>query len=351
MRQSSTDDTRPPRSVGSITCRRVPNGWDASRDFKILSIDGGGMRGIFQAAFLGELEKYYLGNSPIGQYFDLIAGTSTGGIIAMGLGKGLSAQKISTFYEIQGRKIFPPTNFAGKILRYCSRFCKHSYKPEKLRLALLDLLGESNLADSKAMLCIPSSEREHTDVTVFKTPHHFDFKTDWQESMVTVGMATSTAPTYFNLSEDRGYKFLDGGLWANNPILVAAVEALTSFDVDPDQVKILSIGNSTGARPVSKGQLRFGGIWAFRHIVEEIMEFQSEGAIGQASLLVGADAITRIRPIQSSFNSKPIQLDDWRRATKELPAVAAFIADSRGEEIASRFLASKSMPFLQYYYN
>src|ERR1700730_19202618 len=72
--------------------------------FRILSLDGGGIRGVFPAALLARLEQHL--DAPIGSYFDLIAGTSTGGIIAIGLGLGLSAKDILKFYAERGPAIF-----------------------------------------------------------------------------------------------------------------------------------------------------------------------------------------------------------------------------------------------------
>src|SRR5580692_9722664 len=87
-----SDSAQPePRSAGSRTTRRIPLAWGEDRNFRILAIDGGGIRGIFPAAVLAGLEDRYLGGQPIAGYFDLIAGTSTGGIIALGLAAGLTA--------------------------------------------------------------------------------------------------------------------------------------------------------------------------------------------------------------------------------------------------------------------
>src|SRR5215470_12247826 len=75
-----------PRSAGAIPQRRVPQAWPKDRRFRILSIDGGGIRGVFPAAVLAGLERNHTGGSSIASYFDLVAGTSTGGILALGLG-------------------------------------------------------------------------------------------------------------------------------------------------------------------------------------------------------------------------------------------------------------------------
>src|SRR2546421_11733942 len=91
-----------PRSKGAIAQRRVPQDWPKDRRFRILSIDGGGIKGLFPATVLAELERRYLGGTSIAGYFDLVAGTSTGGIIALGLGAGLKASELAEVYERRG---------------------------------------------------------------------------------------------------------------------------------------------------------------------------------------------------------------------------------------------------------
>jgi len=92
---------------------------ESARIYKVLSLDGGGIRGVFPAAFLARLEDRI--GQPIGSYFDLIVGTSTGGIIAIGLGLGLSARDILQLYEEQGRAIFDQEH--GKPKTGCGSAC------------------------------------------------------------------------------------------------------------------------------------------------------------------------------------------------------------------------------------
>src|SRR5271155_2835135 len=97
-----------PRSLGSISARRVPRDWPRDRDFRILSVDGGGIRGIFSAAVLADFESSLGVASSIADHFHLAAGTSTGGIIALGLGAGKTAADIRDLYLHRGPQIFPP---------------------------------------------------------------------------------------------------------------------------------------------------------------------------------------------------------------------------------------------------
>src|SRR3979411_1830181 len=106
-----------PISAGSIPARRVPQSWPPDRRFRILSIDGGGIRGIFPAAVLAELERKYTDGQSVVGYFDLIAGTSTGGIIALGLGAGYTARELLALYVERGCEVFPPLadNALGRV--------------------------------------------------------------------------------------------------------------------------------------------------------------------------------------------------------------------------------------------
>ena len=97
----------PRRSDGTIQKQRQPLPWPKDRAFRILSIDGGGICGILPVSVLAELERRYLGSKPIASYFDMIAGTSTGGIIALALGMGLTAAEIRDVYIEKGGSIFP----------------------------------------------------------------------------------------------------------------------------------------------------------------------------------------------------------------------------------------------------
>src|SRR5439155_5084813 len=94
-----------PRSAGAIARRRVPQAWPKDRRFRILSIDGGGIRGNFPAAVLAGLERHYTGGSSIASYFDLVAGTSTGGILALGLGAGYAAEELLDLYVRRGCEV------------------------------------------------------------------------------------------------------------------------------------------------------------------------------------------------------------------------------------------------------
>src|SRR5262249_302092 len=150
-------------------------------------------------------------------------------------------------------------------------------------------LGDRKLGDASARLCIPSFEGLYGEVYVFKTPHHPDYKKDLHETMVKVALATSAAPTYYRPFLHAGYTFVDGGVWAHNPAMIALTEALSCFDVSRERIRILSLGCGDDPYSVSPSQIAHGGMWHWKDIMSGAMRLQSHCAIGQAGLLVGPE--------------------------------------------------------------
>ncbi len=325
----------PPRSDGTIQQQRIPLGWPDGRPFRILSIDGGGICGILPAAILAELERRYLGGRSIGEYFDLVAGTSTGGIISLGLGYGLSAADILTVYMKRGGNIFPPASDFRRLLRLVRQGVRTAYERKPLEDELLRLFGETTFGESRLRLCIPAFEGRHGEPWLYKTPHHPDYKKDRVERMVRVGLATSAAPTFFDSLPNNGYTMVDGGIWANNPVMNGLVDALSCFAIQRDQVQILSLGCGETAFSVDDRRAR-GGILHWANVINAAMRAQSLNALGQAYLLVGKNRVMRL----DAPAARSIALDDYRRAKDELPGLARVLVEASGREIERMFLAS-----------
>jgi patatin-like phospholipase/acyl hydrolase len=204
-------------------------------------------------------------------------------------------------------------------------------------------LGDLKLGAARTRLCIPSFEGVHGEVYIFKTPHHPDFRKDLHESMVKVALATSTAPTYFRPLRDGGYTFVDGGVWANNPVMIALTEALTSFELDRAQIRILSIGCGDDPYSVTGNKISRGGMWYWRDIISGAMRLQSQNALGQAELLIGPERMIRI---DVPKELPKIELDDWRNAVALLPGPAASTVATVGDRIASMFLTERALPYV-----
>lgn len=182
------------RSAGNSHVRRV------------LSIDGGGIKGVFAASFLAEIEASL--GEPLVDHFDLIAGTSTGGIIALGLGMGLSAKEILSFYEHHGSDIFRGSPL--KLLRWLGAA---KYEKAPLEKALAGVSGSRSRCESKTRLMIPSLDLETGTVHIFKTAHHDRFVRDYKERVADVALSTAAAPTYLPTHTlEAGVPLIDGGM-------------------------------------------------------------------------------------------------------------------------------------------
>lgn len=332
-----------PRSAGAITQRRVPQAWPKDRRFRILSIDGGGIRGIFPAAVLAELERRYTGGRSIASCFDLVAGTSTGGIIGLGLAAGYTATELRDLYVQRGDEIFPPVCRLKAIARDAIQYAHYTYDRAALENLLTEKLSTRLFGEASMRLCIPAFDGKHSEVFVFKTPHHGDYQTDRYERMVNVGLATAAAPSYFRALEHGGYTLVDGGVWANNPVMLAVIEALTCFDVARDQIDVLTLGCGDDKYVVSGRQVSMGGLWHWRKIMEGAMRLQSLAATNQARLLLGPPSVIRIDA--PAFEPK-LRMDDWPRSVDELVPAAQLAADVDGERIAQMFLQAPAAPFV-----
>lgn len=326
----------PKRSDGTIQHRRQPLPWPKDRPFRILSVDGGGICGILPASVLAELETRFLGGASVANHFDMIAGTSTGGIIALGLSHGLTARAVQTFYVERGPMIFPQSNAFGRFLRRFRRYGRYVYDSQILEEELLRIFGDTPLGDANTRLCIPSFEGRHGEPWIYKTPHHPDYKKDRVERMVKVGLATSAAPSYFKAVPNNGYIMVDGGLWANNPIMNAVTDALTCFDIDRRQVRVLSLGCGETSFTVDPAR-SVGGMFQWRDVITAAMRAQSLNALGQSYLLLGKDNVVRL---DAPETPTPIALDNHRRAVCELPSMARSLVEASGHHVEALFLNS-----------
>jgi hypothetical protein len=236
-------------------------------------------------------------------------------------------------------------NRIQKWLRAGKNIFQYQYERAALERLLLEALGAKLLGDSIVRLCIPAFEGKYSEVFVFKTPHHPDYKIDRVELMVKVGLATSAAPTYFRPLEHNGYTLVDGGVWANNPVMLAIVEALSCFKLESDQIDVLSLGCGDDPYVVSTSQVAASGKLAWRDVIYAAMRLQSLSSINQARLLLGPLAVSRIDPPKAP---SPILLDDFRRSFDELVPAARSSIDKLGDQISRQFLSSRAHRYRPY---
>ena len=283
--------------------------------FKLLSLDGGGIRGAFIAACLAVLEKRL--GQPVVDYFDLIAGTSTGGIIALSLALGGPAEQIQAFYQTYGAQIFtrrsplPVPLYAKLLLPLTRRFVKGipddldtdwirqpKYDQKNLRRTLTEVFGTRTLADARTRVVVPAVDTIRGQTVVFKTPHQPNFIRDRHFSAVDIALATAAAPTYFpHAVIGEGSSYLDGGLWANNPSMVAYVEAVkigavcSRPELDPefrtDEIALLSIGTGRPRYFVSPPEEKAGLLWWSHKLFDVVSTSQSQSVDFQCQYVLG----------------------------------------------------------------
>jgi len=306
--------------------------------FQILSLDGGGIKGLFSAAVLAAIEEDL--NVQVVDHFDLIAGTSTGGIIAIGLGLGMKPREIVEFYVKEGPKIFRNLKGLKRLQHWIFR--KYSSKP--LSEALMTCFKDKLLGDSKKRLVIPSYNLGDDDVYIFRTPHAKRLKRDHKVPAWKVGLATGSAPTFFNCTREvDNIRLIDGGVWANNPSLVAIVEAYGTLKVPLNRQWLLSIGTSDSVLHRKK-RLNRGGIIAWGRenaAVDLIMRGQSIGAHNQCTFLLGKDHVDRLNP---KVASDEFALDGISKVD-DLIGKAAHLSRKYMPTFEAKFKAHLAAPF------
>ncbi len=216
--------------------------------FQVLCLSGGGFLGLYTATIVAELEKEFGG--PLARHFDLISGTSIGGIIALGLAKEVPAAEIKRAFESNGTRIFSgrpaPRGILGRGIDLGRSLFSAKYRSQALRSTIAEIMGEETLIGHLGHPClIPAVNLSKGAPQVFKTDHHLDFRRDLHLKAVDVAMATSAAPTYFPIAQIEDSLYVDGGLYANSPDLLALHEAEHFLGAKLDDVSILSIGTTT----------------------------------------------------------------------------------------------------------
>ncbi|BCD67603.1 CBASS cGAMP-activated phospholipase [Nitratiruptor sp. YY09-18] len=283
--------------------------------FRILSLDGGGIRGYLSAKILANIEKLLNEinneNINIGQRFDLIVGTSTGGIIACALAIGKSAEYVVNLYENLIPKVFKPVS---------KGILSPKYSSDILKKELEKVLEDKTLRDVITDLCITSVDIENASPRFHKSGYFDRNNPRLDDKLVDIALATSAAPTYFPLVNTKhSTNLTDGGIVANNPSLVGLVDAMQIINSkNLENVVLISIG--TGEQPCMPydiEKLKNAGKldWMLERkniivphsspLIELLMETQSKLAHFQIQFLLG-DNYIRINPLMKLS----IELDD-----------------------------------------
>ncbi len=317
------------------------NTGNKQKTFRVLTLDGGGMRGLYSATLLQVLARRFdsrFHDSPpdIGAAFDLICGTSTGATLACGLAAGISLDRIRELYIEKGLEIFSsPMPSGGKLWFWVF---KHRSRPaaraEILKKSLEDCFGAMTIKEvyeeRDIALCIPTISAIDHRARVLKTPHNSGKHRDNNYRLVDACMASSAAPIFFPLAtrvrpngEHAVHHFVDGGLWANNPVLVGLVEALGMTDQERE-IEILSVG--TCDQPSGDPHLLNDTDWGLKdwrvgvRIVEMSLAAQSYGYGHMARFLAGCLK-------QAGRNVRIIRLEESQKSPEQYSAIGLDRAD------------------------
>lgn len=289
---------------------------------KILTIDGGGIKGVYTASLLTEIER--LAGINMCDCFDMMAGTSTGAIIAAALSMRIPASEILQLYLNEGEKIFPRERW---------KISRGKYKTQPLKNELERIFGDKKMNDACTRLLIPAYNLSTNSVQVFKTPHAKDLYFDMDRKIYEVLLATTAAPVYFSPYEMNGGVYMDGGVGANNPSLIALVEAETRCAWNKEDILILNIGSVTdGCKTTGKEKM---GLSDFLTIQQCFMNAESQYVFNICKLLIG-DRYVRI---EEKVKSGEVALDKVDKSSlKKLCDLGVNSAQRYYDTIRTNFL-------------
>jgi uncharacterized protein len=220
--------------------------------FNVLALSGGGFRGLYTAKIIADIEESI--KVPIATKFDLITGTSIGGILALALALEIPAARMVDLFVKHGNEIFSKRFSLLGLLRA-------PYSSEPLKKLLLDesLFGSRLLGASLHPVIVPSINYTTGQAVVFKTPHNIDLRRDHLIPLVDVALATSAAPGYFPRHLYANSQYVDGGLYANAPAALGVHEATEYFNISTEAVRVLSIGTMSSRFTVDARRTPNGG--------------------------------------------------------------------------------------------
>lgn len=240
---------------------------------RVLSLDGGGIKGLIEAVVLMDIRRRT--GRPILECFDLVAGTSTGGMIALMIAAGYEPEDIATLYVSRGGDIFGRKAGLGGF--------RPKYSASPLESILAETFGARCLSESAIPTVVTSYDLLAREEVLFRS---------WQDKipMTAAGRATSAAEVFFPAHEavynGKRRLFADGGTWANNPAAHAAAEAIALW---PDeQIIVVSLGAGENTRPLEAK--KWGAVqWVLQGapLVNVFMDGQSDGTCRLLRLMLG----------------------------------------------------------------
>lgn len=291
---------------------------------KILALSGGGFRGLYTARVLADLEQEI--KAPIGRKFDLVAGTSIGGILALALACEIPVQRIVDLFLREGESIF-------KKRRTFFGYFRAPYDKSVLRVLLEDseLFGDRLLGDVVHPVLIPAINFSTGKPVVFKSPHHPTFRVDHKRRIVDVALATSAAPFYFARHSLDSGQYVDGGLFANAPGLLAVHEAEIFLGRSIGEISLMSVGTMSSLLTVDPSKDSLGGLrdWGNGSVLNAPRRLFNLAISAQESLTDFmlkqrlADRYVHVDDVVSPEKTSAVALDRADRAARDALISAA----------------------------
>jgi len=262
--------------------------------FRILSIDGGGIRGIYPAQILEFIQDRL--DKSIYDNFQMFAGTSTGSIVAAGIAKREDPAKIVSLYKNDGGKIFG-SEISSWWPKMLAQGFHSKFKNEELIKVLEKEFEELTLGEIDKPLILPATDIGTGGVHVFKSNFCKEFTRDLRVKVCDAVLASCSAPTYFDPVKVGNYNLADGGIWANNPSLIAYTEAIHRLKVKPENIRILSLG--TGHSKIAYGtkQRKGWGLingWEGRQFIDFLLSLQAQTTHNHLKLLLQPNQLLRL---------------------------------------------------------
>lgn len=278
--------------------------------YRILSLDGGGIRGLLTTVVLERLEAKVPGWL---DKVDCVAGTSTGGIIALGLAFGMTPAQLRGLYYDRGHEIFDSSWIHS--MKEIGGLTGSKYDNEKLRKILEQTFGDTRLGDLKKKVVIPSFDLYATTEQGARcwAPHFMhNFAGPTADVDVRVSLAalrTSAAPTYFPTVGSH----IDGGVVANDPAMVAVGQVLDPTNVDPipkfEDVLVLSLGTGTALNSIAGHDHDWGDLEWVQPLINLLLDANVSAAEKLCRQLLG-ERYHRVSPV---LPSPPVPLDGVNR--------------------------------------
>lgn len=280
-----------------------------SEKFRILCLDGGGIRGLYSAQILKRIQN----DCDINFYddFDLIVGTSTGSILAGSIVKKIDINTVISLYKDEGKNIFKKRWFS-KIGLFSSK-----YSSKVLQEQLIKMFEDTTLGDISKPLLINATDIGNSTQFVFKTT--FNGQSDDKGNpkrlvrdknilLSDAVLASSSAPIFFPPHKVGNFLLADGGLWANSPVLVALAEAKKIFKAKPKDVVVVSVGTGVEENDYHINTKQWGFLtgWKREKLISMILNLQTKTNNSLLQFLMPKENILRL----TYTSDKTLPLDD-----------------------------------------